>query len=83
MSVLGTKLSRIVFQFPIFSRNIFKDRHVFLDRLVPFLKKLPVNQKFAVELRNKNWLDAELANLLRDRRIARVLQDRSWQDCSI
>jgi uncharacterized protein YecE (DUF72 family) len=78
MGILGTKLGPIVFQFPFFSRGIFRDRHEFLDRLVPFLKKRPADQKFAIELRNRNWLDAELANLLRDHRIALVLQDRSW-----
>ena len=77
MGSLGAKLGPIVFQFPFFSRGIFKDRHEFLDRLVPFLKKLPADHKFAVEVRNKNWLDAELANLLRDHKIALVLQDRS------
>src|SRR5580704_5180608 len=78
MGILGTKLGPIVFQFPFFSRGIFRDRHEFLDRLVPFLKKLPVDRKFALELRTKNWLDAEFANLLRDHRIALVLQDRAW-----
>jgi hypothetical protein len=34
--------------------------------------------KFAIEIRNRNWLDAEFATLLRDRSIALVLQDRSW-----
>jgi uncharacterized protein YecE (DUF72 family) len=78
MWILGTKLGPIVFQFPFFSRGTFRDRHEFLDRLLPFLKKLPADHKFAVELRNKAWLDTELANLLRDHRIALVLQDRSW-----
>jgi uncharacterized protein YecE (DUF72 family) len=78
MGILGTKLGPIVFQFPFFSRGIFKGRHEFLDRLLPFLKKLPADHKFAVEVRNRNWLNAELANLLRDYRIALVLQDRSW-----
>lgn len=32
----------------------------------------------AIELRNRNWLDAEFASLLRDHGIALVLQDRSW-----
>jgi uncharacterized protein YecE (DUF72 family) len=61
-----------------FNRSAFQDRHEFLDRLVPFLTKLPDGYKFAIEIRNQNWLDAEFANLLRDRRIALVLQDRSW-----
>jgi uncharacterized protein YecE (DUF72 family) len=78
MDVLGTKLGPIVFQFPFFNRSAFQDRHEFLDRLVPFLTKLPDGYKFAIEIRNQNWLDAEFANLLRDRRIALVLQDRSW-----
>ena len=78
ISLLGPKLGPIVFQFPFFSRGVFRDRHEFLDRLAPFLKTLPSEQKFAIELRNKNWLDAEIANLLKDHRIALVLQDRSW-----
>jgi uncharacterized protein YecE (DUF72 family) len=78
MSLLGAKLGPIVFQFPFFSRGVFRDRHEFLDRLVPFLKTLPAEQKFAIELRNKIWLDAEISNLLRDHRIALALQDCSW-----
>ena len=58
--------------------NRIRLRHEFLDRLVPCLTKLPVGYKIAIEIRNRNWLDAEFANLLRDRRIALVLQDRSW-----
>jgi uncharacterized protein YecE (DUF72 family) len=78
MDILGPKLGPIVFQFPFFSRGVFKDRHEFLDRLVPFLTTLPGGRKFAIEIRNREWLDAELANLLRDHKIALVLQDRSW-----
>jgi uncharacterized protein YecE (DUF72 family) len=78
MGVLGTKLGPIVFQFPFFNRSLFQDRHEFLDRLIPFLTKLPVGYKFAIEIRNRDWLDAEFAGLLRDRGIALVLQDRSW-----
>jgi uncharacterized protein YecE (DUF72 family) len=78
MDILGTKLGPIVFQFPFFNKSAFQDRHEFLDRLVPFLAKLPNSYKFAIEIRNRNWLDSEFANLLRDRCIALVLQDRSW-----
>jgi uncharacterized protein YecE (DUF72 family) len=78
MDLLGSKLGPIVFQFPFFNKSAFQDRHEFLDRLVPFLAKLPNTYKFAVEIRNRDWLDAELASLLRDRSIALVLQDRSW-----
>ena len=68
----------VVFQFPYFGRAVLPDRHAFTDRLVPFLKKLPGAHRFAVEIRNAGWLDAELCNLLRDYRVALVLQDRSW-----
>ena len=46
--------------------------------LVPFLRTLPNGYKFAVEIRNRAWLDAELADLFRHYKIALVLQDRSW-----
>jgi uncharacterized protein YecE (DUF72 family) len=78
MDILGPKLGHIVFQFPFFSRSIFPDRHAFTGRLVPFLKKLPADHKFGSEIRNREWLNAEFANLLRDHQIALVLQDRSW-----
>jgi uncharacterized protein YecE (DUF72 family) len=78
MHLLGQKLGPIVFQFPFFTRGVFPDRHAFTDRLVPFLRKLPADRKFAIEIRNRDWLNAEFANLLRDHRIALVLQDRSW-----
>jgi uncharacterized protein YecE (DUF72 family) len=78
MDLLGSKLGPIVFQFPYFGRAVLPDRHAFTDRLVPFLKTLPGGYRFAVEIRNAGWLDAELCNLLRDHRVALVLQDRSW-----
>src|SRR5262250_929720 len=77
MDILGPKLGPIVFQFPLFTRNVLRDRHEFTDRLIPFLKKLP-DRRFAIEIRNRPWLNAELGNLLREHRIALVLQDRSW-----
>jgi uncharacterized protein YecE (DUF72 family) len=78
MGILGDKLGPMVFQFPFFDKWKIKDRHEFTDRLIPFLKKLPTERKFAIEIRNKKWLDAEFANLLRDHKIALVLQDRSF-----
>jgi uncharacterized protein YecE (DUF72 family) len=77
MDILGEKLGPIVFQFPFFSRSVFRDRHEFTDRLVPFLKKLPATHKFALELRNEDWLNAEFAGLLREYKVALVLQDLS------
>jgi uncharacterized protein YecE (DUF72 family) len=64
MDILGPKLGPIVFQFPFFTQNVLPDRHAF--------------RKFAMEIRNRDWLNAEFANLLRDHQIALGLQDRSW-----
>jgi uncharacterized protein YecE (DUF72 family) len=77
MDLLGPKLGPMVFQFPAFDRWRFPTQRHFLDVLAPFLAKLPGDRKFAVEVRNRNWLDATLANVLRDRQIALVLQDIS------
>jgi uncharacterized protein YecE (DUF72 family) len=76
MRMLGEKLAPIVSQFPFFSRNVFKTQADFLGRLTAFLKKLPRDNKFAFEIRNKEWLDARLADLLRGHGVALVLQDR-------
>jgi uncharacterized protein YecE (DUF72 family) len=78
MDNLGDKLGPMVFQFPFFSRSVFETQADFLGRLTPFLKKLPHDNKFAIEIRNKDWLDAGFADLLRDHGVALVLQDRSW-----
>ncbi len=77
MNILGHKLGPMVFQFPFFDRWKFSKQMDFLAVLAVFLEKLPVERRFAVEIRNKNWLDARLADLLREYKIALVLQDLS------
>jgi uncharacterized protein YecE (DUF72 family) len=75
MSILGEKRGPIVFQFPFFDRWKFPKQADFLAVLGPFLKKLPPDAKFAIEIRNKAWLDTVFADLLREHRVALVLQD--------
>jgi len=75
MRLLGNKLGPIVFQFPHFDKYQMKDRHAFTDRLVPFLKTLPHEHRFALEIRNRKWLDAEFADMLRSFNVALVMQD--------
>jgi uncharacterized protein YecE (DUF72 family) len=77
MNLLGPKLGPMVFQFPAFDRWAFPTQKHFLEVLAPFLKKLPSDRKFAVEIRNKAWLDATFADLLRKHSLALVLQDLS------
>jgi uncharacterized protein YecE (DUF72 family) len=78
MELLGPKLGPMVFQFPLFDRWKFPKQDGFLALLAPFLKKLPADRKFAIEIRNKSWLDARFADLLREYNVALVLTDTSF-----
>jgi uncharacterized protein YecE (DUF72 family) len=78
MDILGEKLGPLVFQFSRFDRWKFAKQEDFLAVLTPFLKKLPANHKFAIEMRNKTWLNAVFADLLREYKIVLVLQDLSF-----
>lgn len=78
MEVLGEKLGPLLLQFGYFAPNIFKNGTEFLSRLASFLKKLPKEHRFAVEIRNKSWLDEKFADLLRENNVALALIDQSW-----
>lgn len=78
MDALGDKLGPMLLQFPYFNRKAFKSVGEFLALLRSFLNKVPKNYKFAVEIRNKAWLDARFADALREHGVALVLQDQSW-----
>jgi uncharacterized protein YecE (DUF72 family) len=78
MGELKEKLGPLLFQFGYFNKSKFKSQAEFLARLKPFLKKLPKGFQYAVEIRNKNWLDAAFAETLRERGVALALIDQSW-----
>jgi len=78
MDKLGEKLGPLVFQFGYFNKQAFSSLDGFLSRLVPFLKKLPKGHRFAVEIRNRNWLVPKLVDVLRERGVALVLTDQAW-----
>jgi uncharacterized protein YecE (DUF72 family) len=78
MDALGEKLGPLLFQFGYFNRSKFKSGSEFLSRLQPFLKKLPQGYKFAIEIRNRDWLDARFVDVLRERGVALALIDQSW-----
>jgi len=61
-----------------FNKTVFKNGKEFLARLAPFLKKLPKDHRFVLEIRNKHWLTAEFFDLLREHQIAYALTDQSW-----
>jgi len=78
MELLGDKLGPMLLQFPYFNSSVFSTGAQFVARLKPFLEKLPKDHKFAIEIRNKHWLDASFADLLREHGVALALQDQSW-----
>src|ERR1700682_4619252 len=77
MDALSEKLGPLLFQFGKFKSSEFKTQAEFLVRLKPFLKKLPKNYRFAVEIRNKDWLDLRFVDLLREHGVALALIDHS------
>ncbi len=78
MEALGEKLGPLLFQFGKFDKTMFRSLDDFLGRLVAFLKRLPKEHKFAVEIRNKDWLVPKLADVLREHGVALTLIDQGW-----
>jgi len=78
MDLLGPKLGPMVFQFPPFDKWRFPKQDSFLAVLTPFLKKLPADHRFVVEIRNEKWLDARFAEVLREHNVALALTDTSF-----
>jgi uncharacterized protein YecE (DUF72 family) len=75
MRLLGPKCGPLVLQFPYFNREAFADPRPFLDRLERFLGELPKEFRYAVEVRNRTWIGADLLELLRAQRVALVWVD--------
>ena len=78
MSILGDKLGPLLFQFGSFNQRVFKTQEDFIARLKPFLAKLPKEFKYALEIRNKSWMNQKPADLLREYGVAMALIDQSW-----
>ncbi|MFH0848994.1 MAG: DUF72 domain-containing protein [archaeon] len=68
---LGEKLGVMLLQFP----PEFGSQHLHL--LNDFLEDLPKENRFAVEVRNKNLLDEKLYSILRENEVALALVDSS------
>ena len=78
MDCLAEKLGPLLFQFGYFNRKAFPSVNDFLARLAPFLKKLPKGYRFALEIRNKNWLVPEFFETLRNSHVSLALVDHVW-----
>jgi uncharacterized protein YecE (DUF72 family) len=80
MHLLGDKLGPMLLQFPKFDKWVLKSPDEFRARLQSFFKRAAdLNAgRFAVEVRNKDWLDARLTDLLREHNVALALTDTSF-----
>jgi uncharacterized protein YecE (DUF72 family) len=80
MRGLKEKLGPLLLQFPRFTRYEFKTGSDFLVRLRGFLKRSPriSSTNLVVEIRNRNWLDNSLLDVIREHNIALALTDTSF-----
>jgi uncharacterized protein YecE (DUF72 family) len=78
MAVLDNRLGPLILQFPYFSKEVFASSSEFFDRLDIFLGTLPKGFRFAVEIRNRHWLNGTFIALLKSHQTALVLVDQSW-----
>lgn len=78
MAVLGDKLGPLLVQLPFFAGRSFAGLPAFLARLEGFLAFLPDTFRYAVEVRNKLWIQPPLLDLLRRHRCALALVDFAY-----
>jgi uncharacterized protein YecE (DUF72 family) len=72
VNLLREKLGPLLLQFP----SNFGVEH--MPDLTSFLSLLPEKHRYAVEIRNKSWLNLEFYSILRDRQVA-----LAWADSSL
>ena len=66
------KTGLLIFEFGAFGRQSFGDLSEFLDRLDPFLASLPPEFRYAIEIRNPEFLAPDYFACLRTHRVAHV-----------
>jgi uncharacterized protein YecE (DUF72 family) len=67
------KIAVLIFEFGTFGKGVFGDVNEFLELLEPFLAALPRHFRYAVEVRNEEFLDAAYFRCLRNQGVAHVL----------
>lgn len=66
------RTAALIFEFGTFSQRSFADLGAFLERLDPFLAALPAEFRYAVEIRNPEFLAPDYFRCLRERGAAHV-----------
>jgi uncharacterized protein YecE (DUF72 family) len=69
MQALGDRLAVLTLQFA------YDFKPDYFDRLDDFLAALPQGPRYAVEIRNRAWLNTDLGEMLSNHNVALVLQD--------
>jgi len=67
------QIAVVIFEFGSFGKQVYRDAAEFVAQLDPFLGALPGGFRYAVEVRNPDYLDHDYFSCLRDRSIAHVL----------
>lgn len=62
----------LIFEFGGFAKKSFANAAEFLERLDPFLAKLPPEFRYAVEIRNPDFLEGDYFRTLRNHNVAHV-----------
>ncbi len=78
MDLLGPKLGPLLIQMPYCNKQKFDGLDSFLRVLEPFLRSLPKDHQWALEIRNKNWLGEKFFSVLRNYSVAYTLIDQAW-----
>lgn len=79
IQVLGPRLGPVLFQFPYFAKKNGMTYDMFCERLQSFVKELPADSfRFALEVRNKTWLQPPLFDILGSRNVALTFIDHPW-----
>lgn len=78
ISILGNKLGPLLLQFPYFNKQVFSSRQGFFKKLKQFLPQLSKEFRWAIEIRNKAWICAELLDILTEHKVSFTLIDQSW-----
>ncbi len=78
MQLLGPRLGPLLLQFPYFNKSVFSSPKAFYEKLDRFLEDLPKKFRYAVEVRNKWWLNATLAEICKRHKVTLTLVDQAW-----
>ncbi len=73
LKLYGKRVGPLIFEFGTFNKNTFPTSADFLAVLDPFLKSLPEGFRYAMEIRNQDYLTPEYLTVLASHNVAHAL----------